>query len=136
MIPVTYGGREILESVGGEAEEETALADARVADEEQLKEVIKIRLALRLGGRRRRRRIHNNLLVWDDGGGGMRSDLGFDLVAEKEEKKSWKRERGRRRRRRRERRCVCGLPLHPHSTTGPGVCLQGPNYAHPLLSWE
>lgn len=41
----------------------------------------------------------------------MRSDLGFDLVAEEEEKKSWKRERGRRRRRRRERRCAFAVCL-------------------------
>jgi hypothetical protein len=46
----TYGGGEVLEGVGGEAEEEAALADARVADEEQLEEVVEVGLGLGCGG--------------------------------------------------------------------------------------
>jgi len=41
---ITYCGGEVLEGVGGEAEEEAALADAGVADQEELEKVVELGL--------------------------------------------------------------------------------------------
>jgi hypothetical protein len=41
---ITYCGGEVLEGVGGEAEEEAALADAGVADQEELEKVVEVGL--------------------------------------------------------------------------------------------
>lgn len=45
----TYCGGEVLEGVGGEAEEEAALADAGVADKQQLEEVVELGLLAQAG---------------------------------------------------------------------------------------
>lgn len=47
---LTNGRREILKSVGRETQKETTLPHARVSDQQQLEQVIKLRLA--------RRRVH------------------------------------------------------------------------------
>jgi hypothetical protein len=46
---ITYCGGEILEGVGGETEEEAALADAGVADQEELEKVVELGLLAQAG---------------------------------------------------------------------------------------
>jgi hypothetical protein len=46
---ITYGGGKVLKGVGGETEEEAALADAGVADKQQLEEVIELGLLAQAG---------------------------------------------------------------------------------------
>lgn len=46
---ITYCGGEVLKGVGGEAEKEAALADAGVADKQQLEEVVELGLLAQAG---------------------------------------------------------------------------------------
>jgi hypothetical protein len=62
----TDGWGEVLEGVGGESEEEAALADAGVADEEELEEVVEV--GLRRGRRGHGRRgVHGGVITPTDG---------------------------------------------------------------------